>query len=694
MEYFYHNKYGITVISRCQVFIMRYCAGLFLLKYARVYDNIIMNIQKYPKKRRKMRNLYFVQINDIYESGRKNTYIPYAAGCIEAYCLKNPVIRQAFRFGKITYCRDDISAIVSRFDNPFLVLFSCSVWNTNFNLALAREIKRVYPDCLISLGGHHVSSSTKYLEDYDFVDIITHRSGEEPTEGMLECFALGKPLDGVPNLSFRNENGEIITTPSAPQTGIDYPSPYLEGIFDDILEDDIDFSVLFETNRGCPNSCAFCDWGALKTKVRLFPLEKVFAEIDWIADHKIDFIYCADANFCLFSRDEKIVDYIIEKNRKTGYPKFFHVNFTKNKLDFVFEISTRMVRCGLSKAQTISFQSMNPEVLKNIGRENMSAEHFRSLMTRFEENGISTYCELILGLPGETYDSFCDGICSLIENGQHFAINVYPCEILPNSEMGQKYYRDKFEIKSTFVPFRLMHSTYTPREDEITEYAEYATSTYSMTPEDWANALLFACCIQGMHNLGLLRAAAIFCRLEYGMPYREFYEMITGFGFAKPESNTGSLIKRIHSLCTGVIESKNAFVVTSEGTDNILWGFDELMFIEAYPKFKEILGEVKTLIEEKYGRSEKLDAVMKYQADIIKKINAPVVEITAEYDFPSYFSGAYLGKPIPLEKKDIHLVIHDEKSVPTFAALARETVWYGRNRREPDYTSGYYKIET
>ncbi len=640
-----------------------------------------------------MRNLYFVQINDIYDSGRKNTYIPYAAGCIEAYCLKNPIVSGAFRFGKITYCRDEISAIISRFDNPFMVMFSCSVWNTGFNIVLARAIKKAFPDCLVLFGGHHVSSSTKYLEEYDCVDIITHRSGEEPTEGILVCLAQGKPIDSVPNISFRSESGEIVTTPYAPQTGTDYPSPYLEGIFDDILEDDIDFSVLFETNRGCPNSCAYCDWGALKSKVRLFPLEKVFAEIDWMVEHKIDFIYCADANFCLFSRDEKIVDYIIECNQKYGYPKFFHVNFTKNRQDFVFDVSTKMVRHGLSKAQTIAFQSLNPEVLENVGRKNMSVSHFRELMNRFEESGISTYCELILGLPGETYDSFCDGICSLIENGQHFAINVYPCEILPNSEMGQKEYREKFNIQSTFVPFLLMHSTYAPLSEEVTEYAEYSTSTYSMSKEDWAKSLLFASFIQGMHNLGMLRAAAVFCRYEYGLSYRDFYSAVIDYGFSSPSSYIGRLTEDIYSLCTGVIESKNAFVTTCEGTDNILWGFDELVFIKSYPVLREIYSEAKSLIEEKYGKSDKLDGLFKYQYEIIKKIGPSDIEITSDYDFYSYFLSAYLGKPVPLEKKRVTLRIHDNNPVASFPALARETVWYGRNRREPDYTSGHYPVE-
>ena len=46
---------------------------------------------------------------------------------------------------------------------------------------------------------------------------------------------------------------------------------------------------------------------------------------------------------------------------------------------------------------------------------------------------------------GETYESFCNGVDLLIENGQHYAINIYPCELLPNSEMGQKEYKEKLK---------------------------------------------------------------------------------------------------------------------------------------------------------------------------------------------------------------------------------------------------------
>ena len=639
-----------------------------------------------------MKNVYFVQVNDFYGSGRKSTYIPYAAGCVQAYCRKSEVIAANYRFGRIVYCRDALPAIVSRFEDPFMVLFSCSVWNTEFNKALAKAVKAAYPACLILFGGHHVSSDRSFLAANPFVDFVIHNGGEEPAAQLLEHLALGQPLSDVPNLSYRNEDGAAVTTPILPQTGSDYPSPYLEGIFDDILSDDVAFSVILETNRGCPNSCAFCDWGQLKSKVRLFPLTRVFAEIDWIAAHKIEYVYCADANFCLFSRDAQIVDYIINSNKTTGYPKIFHVNFTKNRTDFVFDISTRMMKEGLAKAQTIAFQSMAPEALENIGRKNMPISHFRSLMRRFNENHISTYSELILGLPGETYNSFVDGMCALIENGQHFAVYVYPCEVFPNSEISQPWYREKYKIGTTRVPFQLMH-TNGAAEYGVTEYVDVVTSTGSMNADDWVRTYLFASLVQGFHNLGYLRCVAIWCRYALNFGYRAFYEGLVSYAGAHPGAFLSRLVSRVETLCRGVGTGSNPFVAPCEGAGDVLWGFEELAAIETYKNLDAFYEEVRAFIAARFGESEELAAVMRYQKDIMKKIGVTDVRICSDYDFYAYFGAVYKNEPAPLARRRVTLTLRDPKPVDSLAAYARETVWYGRNRQETDYTSHTYPLQ-
>lgn len=642
------------------------------------------------------KNVYFVQVNDVYGgAGRKSTYLPYAAGCIRAFCAADPEIAARCRFGEIIFQRDDIDVIVSRLEDPYLILFSCAVWNTEYNKVLARAVKKVFPSCRIAFGGHHVSSDLSFLEENPVVDFVIHNGGEEPAAALLRSLLLGLPLSEISNLSYRLPDGSAVNNPILPQEGSDYPSPYLTGMFDGILAEnpDIDFSVILETNRGCPNSCAFCDWGQLGGKVRLFPLERVFAEIDWIVRHKVEYVYCADANFCLFSRDEEIVDYVLKCNREYGYPKIFHVNFTKNRTDFVFDISTRMVRAGLAKAQTIAFQSMDPAVLSNIGRKNMSPEHFRSLMRRFNENHIATYSELILGLPGETCESFCRGMCSLIENGQHFAVYVYPCEVFPNSEISQKRYREKYGIGTTRVPFLLMHSCAVPAPGAVTEYVELLTSSASMTRMDWAKSYVFAAFVQGLHNIGFSRALAMYLRNAHGFSYYSFYSGLLNLAAGHPESFLGGLYKEMLSLCVGVAEGRNAFMAPCEGTNDVLWSFEEIVCIEIVRNPDAFYKELFQWTDSLFAEDPVLPELYRYQRDIIKKIGIRRAQIASAYDFYGYFESIYLGDPQPLLKAPIRITVQDPCPVDTLADYAREVIWYGRNRQMVDYTGHYYNIK-
>lgn len=638
------------------------------------------------------KNIYFVQANDIYGTEIKTTYIPYATGCIQAYCMQNSTIEKNYTFGKIIYSRKPAEDVVMELDNPFMVSFSCSVWNMEYNKAVAAKVKETYPDCYIAFGGHNISPDGVHLKNFPYVDFLVHRFGEEPTEGILVSLATGADLSTVANISFRNPQGDIITTDYEPQTGTDYPSPYLSGVFDEILKDNIKFSCLFESNRGCPNSCSFCDWSSLKSKVRLFPMERVLAEIDWFVKNKIEYIYCTDGNFCLFDRDAEIADYIVECKEKYGYPQIFKAFFTKNRFNFVFDISTKFFRSGLDKAKTISFQSMNEEVLKNVGRKNISTDKFRELMKKYNELNISTFSELILGLPGETYQSFCNGVNDLIENGQHFAINIYPCELLPNSEMGKKSYQKKFGIRSTHVPFRLIHSNGSHSKNEFLEYSDYVTSTDSMNTTEWSRALLFSSYIQALHNLGLLRAVAIFYRHEYGIRYDDFYNSLIRYSELHPETLLGKIFIRISSLCNGIPNGENSLVDTCDGLGETLWGFDELTFLEFYKDLETFYNEVRCFIASVYTESDITDSLFSYQHNIIKKIDCSDIYIKSDYDFYSYYINIYQGGYERLKKSNISLEIHDHTPVETFADFAREVVWYGRNRRATDYTSTNYTV--
>ena len=108
----------------------------------------------------------------------------------------------------------------------------------------------------------------------------------------------------------------------------------------------------------------------------------------------------------------------------------------------------------------------------------MSLDFFKNLLTRYNQNGMKAYSELILGLPGETYESFCDGIEQLLEGGQHMSINFFNCELLMNSIMNDPEYMKKYEIEYAVTEQHQYHVV--PDRKDITEFSRIVVSTSTM----------------------------------------------------------------------------------------------------------------------------------------------------------------------------------------------------------------------
>lgn len=638
------------------------------------------------------KNIYFVQANPVYSENDKNVYIPYATGCIAAFAWADEKVRASYTLGRFIYTREEIEPSVVSLNSPFLAAFSCSVWNMEYNKAFAKKLKEIFPECIVLFGGHHVAPDSSTLANCEYADILIHGAGEETFRDVLLALAEKRPLNEIPNISFRTPDGSVFKTKRESQKEANYPSPYLEGYFDEILKDDIRFSAIIETNRGCPNNCAFCDWGDLKTKVRLFPMDKVEMELNWIANKKIEYIYCGDANFGLFDRDEKITDIIIALKKSKGYPQKFRVCFTKNRSEFVQKISKKLSDSNIDKSQTLSFQSLSPVVLENIGRKNLDLDHFKHLMALYNQAGISAVSELILGLPGETYESFCEGICTLLECGQHNSITVYPCELLPNSVMGSPDYIKTYGLKSVRTPYYQIHCDIAQYRNDVPEYSEIVVATNTLALDKWVRTVLFSCYVQALHNLGLTRVVSVFLRYEKKISYLEFYSALLNFF----EHSKGTLVNRVFNdiseLAKGVVYGKNAWVYELEKFGNITYGFEEIIFMELVSDLDLFFNEIRSFFDKYHVEDKLLENLLYYQKHIIKSLNRKEIVLNLNYDFFHYFNSIYTGEYAPLKKVETKLKIFDNKTVADWADYAREIVWYGRREEATLYTGSKYEI--
>jgi len=484
------------------------------------------------------KTVYFVQAGNLYG---QNAHLPYAAGCVAANAFSMPEIRHHYQLGEFIFLRTPIEEVLAKLDEPYLVAFSCYIWNMEYHKALARAIKVRWPDCYILFGGHQVNNdNADQLHELPCADFLIHRAGEEAFAALLLALLNGQDLATVPSLSYRDAQGKTLRTTPAPCTRCDFPSPYLEGLFDSLFEQypQLLFSMTLETNRGCPYRCAFCDWGtAWDGGLLQKPMERVKAEIDWAARHRIELLFCADGNFGILTRDEEFIDYLIAHNAKTGYPKKFYACFAKNSNETVFRLNQKLHQHGLSNGATLSFQTLSAQALTNINRENMGLTQFRQLVAQYNQADVPFYSELIIGMPGETLHSFAQGIGQLLAAGMHGALEIFPCEILPNTLLSSPDYQQKHGVKTIRVRQVQRHGN-PKNNDSIPEYSNIVCQTNTMSLDDWIQAYLFSTVVQGFHSFGLLSHIAQRVHSEQKGTYEQFYSDL----IAQARKNSSSLI--------------------------------------------------------------------------------------------------------------------------------------------------------
>ena len=620
------------------------------------------------------KKIYFTQVG--FDFGG-SVYLPYAAGTMISYALAQADLSTEYEFPTIVFRREKIAAVMDKIENPYMAAFSCSVWNMEFNKTIAARIKEKYPDCLVIFGGHSVrENSPQLLEEEPYVDILMYGEGEQTFVNLLRALPTGD-LSGVPNIAFR-QGGTIHLTERAYYYDLEkYPSPYCSGVLDAIVdaEPETDFLAVLETTRGCPYSCAYCDWCA-GHKMRFFPMEKVLDEIRWLAEHRVEYIFCGDSNFGMFDRDVEIAKALVETKRQFGYPKIFRPCYEKNSADRVFEICRILNSEGMDKGATMAYQTLSPEALKNIGRKNLTLEHFSDLVRRYNEAGIPCYSELILGLPGETKESFCRGICRLLESGQHNSLSVYHCEMLPNSDMSDPAYIKQHGIEVIKVPFNHIHSAIN-RSEEVQEYSYLVRATGTMSRDDWVGANLFSVCVQCFHSLGLLRCFSLYLTAEGIVSYYDLFTALLDF-IMNSEGKIGELWRSFQENYENSLSGDWNYHRDEFG--NVTWFFEEGAFLECVCNYDVLFAELYPFLRQYPIQEDIFSELLEYQRAIVRKPGDRKEVHRFHYDFHCYFNQILDGKNAVLKKKTLLLHICPLKYYDDIGEYARETVWFGRRR--------------
>lgn len=611
----------------------------------------------------------FVQPN--FQQGPKEFnahYLPYSVGILWAYIQKFEHLKAAYELDYIIWRRDPLAETVEKLASNDVVAFSTYVWNKNYNYELARRIKEANPKCTLIFGGPEVPITKKDIfKRYPFMDFVVKTEGEVILRNLLEAKAKGTPYDTIKGLLINSNLGLIDTGDSERiQELDDIPSPYLTGVFDKLIAEttDVEWNATLETNRGCPYSCTFCDWGSLTyNKVKKYSLERVFAELEWMGKNKCGFVTITDANFGIFvERDNAIADKLLEVQNKYGYPSSFSITWAKDQKKEVFDIVFKLIKSPkFNQGLTVSVQSMDLEVLEHIKRKNLNQHNIQSIFALCDKHNVPVYTEVILGLPGETPASWKKGVYNIIKAGNHTGINFLQAQLLENAEMNLLQKR-LHKITSNPV-YDYMSGSY--RYDELEESVEVVNGTATMPSDAMIDCLLFNWFIQTFHVNGLTTYISRFlhdyCKLEYSDFYDKLYKFLSSDEWFQREQ--AEVKNYYHNWMTqGRIKHPKIGGIEVHGWNLV---HRTTLNIHADRKYEHVFNLIEHFLMEHIDLDATVaEQLFKFQKNYVvnyENIDQFPITDSFDYDFLGYLQdGTELEMPVQykfdfVERKDMHL---------------------------------------
>ena len=275
---------------------------------------------------------------------------------------------------------------------PKILGFGVYIWNVEQTTEVITAIKKIRPEIKIILGGPEVSYET---EGQKIVELADH------------------VITGEADLKFAEVCRQLLNGEMPPKIILAELPEFsrLALPYDFYTEADLAHRIVYvEASRGCPFTCEFC-LSSLDIPVRQVPLDKFLAAMQKLLDRGLKQFKFVDRTFNLNLLTSKaLLDFFLTRYQSG---MFFHFEMIPDRLPAELREVIAKFPPGVLQFE-VGIQTFNPEVGSLISRR----QNYERLADNFNflrnETSVHIHADLIVGLPGETLESFAAGFDKLI----------------------------------------------------------------------------------------------------------------------------------------------------------------------------------------------------------------------------------------------------------------------------------------
>ncbi|OGQ84095.1 MAG: hypothetical protein A2289_25640 [Deltaproteobacteria bacterium RIFOXYA12_FULL_58_15] len=278
-------------------------------------------------------------------------------------------------------------------EKPAVVGLGVYIWNARPSLDLVVLLKRLRPEIVVVVGGPEVSHGQEQQTICSLADYVVAGEGELGFRGLCEDLLAGRTVQQ------KIVEGEV---PDLKRLAFPYD------LYD---EEDIRNRVVYvESSRGCPYGCEFC-LSALDRRVRNFPRAAFLHELEGLLKRGVKRFKFVDRSINV---DPQAVCEILRfflPWREAGL--FLHFEMVPHILPAPLCEMLELFPTGSIQIE-VGVQTLNEEVALRIGRRHDPAALKTMLPLLREHTGVHIHTDLIVGLPGESLESFAGGFDHLL----------------------------------------------------------------------------------------------------------------------------------------------------------------------------------------------------------------------------------------------------------------------------------------